>query len=225
MTNISLQFFAKTLKKMRENAGYSMDTFCKLFNEQYNANLNKSTVSRYENMTQEPMLSTAKNIADFFGVSPSALLGYEEEESPYILHNVVPMPKGGVRIPILGKVIAGQPTEAIEDILGYIEITPEQAMNGVHFALQIKGDSMLPELKEGDIVIVQKDFVLHDKDIVILSINGDESTCKQVFKKETGLMIQAFNSAVFPSQFYTNEEIDLLPISILGKVVELKRIF
>lgn len=76
----SLEHFARTLRKMREEAGYSMDAFCEKFNKKYNASLNKSTISRYENMAQEPMLTTAKNIADFFGISPSELLGYNKEK-------------------------------------------------------------------------------------------------------------------------------------------------
>ena len=60
-----------------------MDTFCEKFNKKYNASLNKSTISRYENMAQEPMLSTAKNIADFFGISPSELLGYNNKPHKY----------------------------------------------------------------------------------------------------------------------------------------------
>ena len=60
-----------------------MDTFCELFNKKYNANLNKSTVSRYESMSQEPMLTTAKNIADFFGITASELLGYPEMTKTY----------------------------------------------------------------------------------------------------------------------------------------------
>lgn len=79
----SLEHFARTLRRLREEAGYSMDTFCEKFNKKYKASLNKSTISRYENMAQEPMLSTAKNIADFFGISPTELLGYNNNKKPH----------------------------------------------------------------------------------------------------------------------------------------------
>ena len=72
-------------------------------------------------------------------------------------------------------------------------------MNIVHSALQIKGESMLPDLREDDIVVVQKNFAPHDDDIVIISINGDKATCKQLFKREEGIIVQGFNPSVFPA--------------------------
>ena len=208
---------AENLKRARLQTGLSQDEV-----RQKLGYKSTGTISQHENGTKTPQAKELAMLAKIYNVSIGWIYG-NTIANPYSLRNVAPMPKGGVSLPILGKVVAGQPTEALEDILGYIEISPEQT--GVHFALQIKGDSMASRIEEGDIVLVQKDFVLHDGDVVIVSINGDESTCKQVFRNENGLLVQAFNTAVFTTQFFNNEQIDLLPVSILGKVVGLNRRF
>ena len=89
-----------------------------------------------------------------------------------------------------------------------------RAVNTVHCPLQFKSDSMLPRIKDGDIVIIQKYFMLHDNDVVIIFINGDVATCKQVIKQENYLRVQAFNP------FFTNDQINSLPISC--KIVEFR---
>lgn len=73
--------FGKRLRTLRVERGYSMDTFCDKYNEATNQSLSKSTVSRWENNTQEPMVSTVSAVASFFGVSPLWLLGESENRS------------------------------------------------------------------------------------------------------------------------------------------------
>ena len=129
----------------------------------------------------------------------------------------------GVRIPVLGRVVAGIPIEAVEEILDYEEITPELAATGEFFALQVKGDSMLPKLEEGDVVIVKRQSDVETGDIAIVLVNGDEATIKQVKKVEGGIMLYGFNTDVYEPHFYSNQQIEKLPVRILGKVVESRR--
>lgn len=129
----------------------------------------------------------------------------------------------GVRIPVLGRVVAGIPIEAVEEILDYEEITPELAATGEFFALQVKGDSMLPKLEEGDVVIVKKQEDVETGDIAIVLVNGDEATIKQVKKVNGGIMLYGFNPDVYEPHFYSNQQIEELPVRILGKVIESRR--
>lgn len=71
--------FGDRLKELRTERGLTMDQFCDQYNEKMGAKLNKSTVSRYENGTQEPMLTTVASFAEFFGVSPTFLIGDSNE--------------------------------------------------------------------------------------------------------------------------------------------------
>jgi len=124
---------------------------------------------------------------------------------------------------VLGRVVAGIPIEAVEEILDYEEITPELAATGEFFALQVKGDSMLPKLEEGDVVIVKKQADVETGDIAIVLVNGDEATIKQVKKVTGGIMLYGFNPDVYEPHFYSNQQIEELPVRILGKVIESRR--
>lgn len=68
--------FGRTLRQLREASGLTVEEFCRLYNARFDGRMNKSTVSRYENSLQEPMISTVKKVATFFSVDPSDLLGY-----------------------------------------------------------------------------------------------------------------------------------------------------
>lgn len=126
----------------------------------------------------------------------------------------------GVRIPVLGRIVAGIPLEAIEEIEDYEEIPRKMAARGEFFALRIKGRSMEPKLTEGDIVIVRKQEDVDSGDTAIVLVNGDEATVKQIKKTETGIMLIGFNVEVYQPHFYSNEQIEALPVRIIGKVVE-----
>ena len=71
-----------------------------------------------------------------------------------------------MRIPVLGRVVAGVPIEAVEDVLGYEEIPRRLASTGEFFALRVRGDSMLPTLRDGDTVIVEKQSELLEKKVL-----------------------------------------------------------
>lgn len=179
--------------------------------------IQKAAISKYENGRAEPSTEVLKKMSAYFGVSIDYLLG----NSPAKLS--AQKLGRGVRIPVLGRVVAGIPIEAVEEILDYEEITPELAATGKFFALQVKGDSMLPKLEEGDVVIVKKQEDVETGDIAIVLVNGDEATIKQVKKVNGGIMLYGFNPDVYEPHFYSNQQIQELPVRILGKVIESRR--
>lgn len=127
-------------------------------------------------------------------------------------------------IPVLGTVIAGYPLEAVENILDYEEISEEMARQGEFFALRVKGDSMEPRIKEGDVVIVRKQEDVDNGDLAIMLVNGDEATLKKIQKFNGGINLIPSNPA-YEVLTYTNKEILTLPVRCLGKVVELRAKF
>lgn len=173
--------------------------------------VSKATIQRYEKgaITNIPSDKIEK-IAKALSTTPAFLMGWEDKSNRL----------KGVRIPILGRVVAGIPLEAITDIEGYEEITPKMASLGEYFALKIKGHSMEPKLTEGDIVIVRKQEDVDSGDTAIVLVNGDEATVKQIKKTEAGIMLIGFNVEVYQPHFYSNEQIEALPVRIIGKVVE-----
>lgn len=177
----------------------------------YRTGVTEVTIGRYIKGTREPNATNLANIADVLGVTTDYLLGNTQE------------PKGkGVSIPILGKVVAGIPIEAVEDILDYEEITPELARTGTFFAVKIQGACMEPRIIEGDIVIVKQQSDIENGDIAIVLVNGHEATVKKVNKHQDGILLSAFNPTVYSPTFYNNKQIEELPVQIIGKVVELR---
>lgn len=154
-------------------------------------------------------------IAEFLDVSVDYLVGRQELGAN----------RGkGVQIPVLGKVIAGIPVDAVEDVLDYEEITSEMAAKGDYFALQIKGDSMEPKFSEGDVIIVRKQSYAETGDIAVVLVNGGEATVKKIKKRPDGIMLVPTNPN-YEVMFYNNTDIQKLPVTIIGKVVELRAKF
>lgn len=174
--------------------------------------LQKAAIYKYEHgIVVNPKRGLIEKLASLFDVKPSYLLGMEE----------TPIVKA-VKIPVLGTVVAGIPLEAVENIIGWEEISPAMAATGEHFALRIKGTSMEPRICEGDIVVVRKQEDIESGDTAIVLINGGEATVKKVKKTEEGIMLIANNMAVYSPHFYSNKDIEELPVRIIGKVVELR---
>lgn len=114
---------------------------------------NKSVVSSWINCTRYPRMNTIERLASLFGIEKSDLTDDKDTSTP-------PRVKG-IRIPILGKVVAGIP---IEDIEEYEEITPEMASKGEYFALHVKEDGMTPSLCDGDTMIIRKQDYIERSD-------------------------------------------------------------
>lgn len=123
------------------------------------------------------------------------------------------------RIPVLGRVAAGIPITAVQEIVDWEEIPADMALRGEFFGLELKGDSMSPYMPNGSHVIVRNQDTAEDGDIAIVSINGEEATCKKVRIKNDGIILLPLNPTYEP-MYYTKQDIEQLPVKIWGKVVE-----
>ena len=128
----------------------------------------------------------------------------------------------GTRIPVLGRVAAGIPIEAITDVDDWEEIPESMAKTGEYFALRITGNSMEPRMLDGDVVIVKRQSDVDNGDVAVVLVNGNDATVKQITKSETGLTLIGWNLAVYTPRTYNKKECRDLPVSILGKVVEIR---
>lgn len=134
------------------------------------------------------------------------------------------MDSGGIRIPVLGAVPAGIPLEAIEDIVDWEEIPASMcAGDREYFALEVKGDSMWPDYLPGDIVIVRKTPCCESGDICVVYVNGYDATLKQVKLGEDGSLSIIPKNPSYPPRTFTRDEVQSMPVSIAGVVVELRR--
>ena len=175
-----------------------------------------STFSEWLNAKKYPRIDKIEMMANYFHISKADLVERQDSDRKGFPH------RKGVKIPVLGRVVAGVPVEAIEEILDYEEITPELAATGDFFALQIRGRSMEPRMLDGDVVIVRRQNDVDSGDTAIVLVNGDDATVKRISKSGKGISLIATNPNVYEPHFYTNEEIESLPVQILGKVIELR---
>ena len=176
--------------------------------------ISQPAYSKYEVGTASPNPETLSKIADALDVSVAYLLGSDSQ----------PARPGYIRIPVLGRVAAGIPIDAIEEVIDWEDISAEAAGDGEYFGLQIKGHSMEPKISDGDVVIVRRQPDVDSGDIAVVLVNGDDATVKRIKKSPQGVTLIPSNPAYEP-MYYSNEEIESLPVQILGRVVELRAKF
>ena len=172
------------------------------------------TISRYELGQRKTGNDILFDLAEYFNVSINDFF-------PTINYdNAIQMNpnEDTIKIPVLGIIKAGIPIEAQEEILDYIDI-PKSWVKGDKklFGLKISGDSMFPKYQEGDIVIFIRDEDkehYNNKDCAVM-VNGDDATFKQVLLNENGIVLRPYNNA-YDIMMYSNEQIEKLPIKIVG---------
>lgn len=167
----------------------------------------KSSVSAWLNGETIPRMDKIEKMAAFFGVAPVDLMKDRSSK---------------LRIPVLGRVQAGLPTTAVQEVLDYVDVSEAMASQGDLFGLYIRGDSMLPDFREGDIAIVRRQPSLDPGDIGVFSIGGDEATVKEYDVGKGHIFLKPHNDA-YPVLMYSFQEVDLLPVLVLGRVIELRR--
>lgn len=173
-------------------------------------------------------------LAKALNVSEGWLMGYDVdkdrewfEDEKNILKfdnaNITELPTKTIKIPLLGKVPAGIPIEAIEEILGYEEIPYNWVKNGEnYFALKIDGNSMYPDYKSGDVIIIKQQSDCESGDDCVVMVNGDDATFKRVVKQSKNIVLKPLNNEYEPF-FFDEEEIITKPVKIIGVAIEVRR--
>ena len=193
-------------------------------------NISKSQISHWLNGTYKAKQDSLTILADFFDVNEAWLMGFavpmerthnKSRIDDNIIYKKINAPK--VQIPILGKVPAGIPIEAIEDILGYTDIDYNLIKNGDrYFALNIQGNSMYPEYLPNDTIIIKQQPDCNSGDDCVVLVNGYDATFKKVIKETDGIKLKPINND-YETQKYSNEEIKNKPITIVGVCKEIRR--
>ena len=158
----------------------------------------------------------------YFGVPPrffdAALSTPLQEPEP---SNVIPLTMTATRrIPVLGSVPAGVPIEAVPDIVGHIDLPADRSV--ACFALKVRGDSMLPEYHNDDVVVVQTDIPPRTGDDVVAYVSGGEATLKRLRLTDSDISLLPLNPA-FQPMIFTVEQAESLPLTFAGVVTELRR--
>lgn len=212
-----MNIFGTRLKELRKSKGYGQKELGALIG------VSDSSIRKYESGDRTPSPDAIRILANHLEVTTDYLLGQSSPSS----HTTSPTaPSAGmVKIPILGTVIAGYPRYAEENIIGYEDISEEQAKTGEYFCLKVTGTSMLPRFEEGDLLIIKVQDYIENGDIGIVLVDGDNATVKVVHESPVGITLLAYNTAVYQPTTYTREQIETLPVKVIGKVVGLRRDF
>ncbi len=170
--------------------------------------VNPSTVFRWLNgETKKIPLSKKEQLSKLLELPLNSLV----EENQHLIK------------PILGKVRAGYNLLAVENITGYEEVAESESKKGDYY-LVVDGDSMSGSLiYDGDLVYVKQTSSIESGQIGVVMI-GDEVTIKKVIYKDHLMILEATNQAV-ENRYFTKEEVEQIPVKVIGRIVHSKRLF
>lgn len=204
------------LTYLRKRKGLSQQELAK------NLKISRSSIGMYETGKREPDLETLELFADFYNVDMNTLTGKQpiKETTGGMPPNVSPIDMTHLkRIPILGRIAAGAPIYAEENIEGYTFTD----LNGgaEYFALRVRGDSMnAARINDGDLVIIRRQDIVENGEIAAVMINDQDATLKR-FSREgdiVTLMPQSMNPEYKPFIYNLKDT----PVKILGRVVKVE---
>lgn len=203
------------LRVLRKQLGISADDVAKALN------VSRATIFRYEKGDIEKVPgSKLEPLAKVLHTTPAYLMGWEEDQSaqPSLPPDAIPYAPTQ-RIPILGRISAGLPLYAEEQIEGYTYTDLNHG--GEYFALRVHGDSMdALGIKEGYLVIVRRQDYVDNGTICVVLVGDNEATMKRFYQDgdTVTLMPQSTNPKHMP-QIYNLKH---TPIHIIGKVVKVE---
>lgn len=180
-------------------------------------NINPQTINSWCKGVAIPRMGNIQKLADYFGVKKTDLI--DKRDPVKWQDNVSPikMTDEFIEIPILGRVPAGVPIEAIENVIDTIKVSTDFINTGYdHFALRVKGDSMYPKYLEGDTIIIEVRHDCESGEDAVVYVNGYDATLKTVVKNEDGTITLRPRNPEWTARTYGPED---EPIQILGPVV------
>lgn len=195
------------LKDYRNELGMSLDELGRL------TGIPKSTLSRYENNPNQKMdIKIVYEIAKTLKIPKTVIeksffedLFWEDECT--------------ARIPVVGRVCAGNGTVAQEELIGH-EAVESKYGTGEYFYLQVKGNSMSPKIDSGDIVLVKRQDYVEKGELAIVIVDDEDGAVKKVEYDDNRIKLISFN-LYYPERVFANDEMSR--VKIIGKVIESKR--
>ncbi len=163
-----------------------------------------ATLSRWESGEIKSLnTKTKKRLADFLDIDVDEFL------------------KNDLVKPIIGVVKAGYNMNAYENIEDYITVSSSDARKGDYF-LRVSGDSMInSQIYPNSLIFVKEVNDVDSGTIAVVLINGEEATVKKVIKKDEMLILEASNPNV-DTRYFSKDEVESLPVRIIGKVLYTK---
>ena len=131
----------------------------------------------------------------------------------------MPVEVNAMELPVMGRIAAGVPIEAISEVSHHVAV-PMQLLagKGHHYALEVKGDSMIDAgINDGDIVVIREGSTAENGDIVVALVEGQEATLKRFRRNGGAIALEAANPA-YETRVYRDDQ-----VVVQGRLVGLIR--
>lgn len=219
-------FLGEVIKKYREEHNLSLRAFASKCGLSYTyISMLERNIDYRTGKPIAPTLDSVKYISNAMNMPIDDLLKILDDEQEFKLNEDISANNLNNKIPILGTVKAGYDWLAEENIIGYItdkDTVKDYEKNiNEYYALKVIGDSMLPLLSQGDLVIVHNQDDIESGQTAVVLINGEEATVKKVIKTNDGIELHAMNP-YYPIKKFTFEDMKRIPVKIIGRVKEAK---
>lgn len=203
MSNKEMErIISNNLKRILKNYNINQSELAKI------AEVSESTVGKWILKKSTPRMGAIQKIADYFALPKSYIL----EEQPT---NLIPATPQTVRIPILGTIACGEPLLTEENIIGYINESPDRVPSGNVYFVEAKGTSMEPTIPNGSHVLIREQAEVEYGEIAAVLVNGEtEATLKRVRKQGDLIMLMPDNPTHSPIVITEDN-----PARIIGKAI------
>ncbi|KIT16958.1 transcriptional repressor LexA [Jannaschia aquimarina] len=135
------------------------------------------------------------------------------------LPSAIPVRIDAQELPVMGRIAAGVPIEAISEVSHHVAV-PGQMLDrgGAHYALEVKGESMIDAgINDGDVVVIREQTTADDGDIVVALVEGQEATLKR-FRRERGMICLEAANPAFETRILPQDK-----VKVQGRLVGLIR--
>ncbi|MBD3663480.1 transcriptional repressor LexA [Sulfitobacter aestuariivivens] len=158
--------------------------------------------------------------APSMGFTPRVIDG-DRPDTPPPAAAMTPQTGGAIELPVMGKIAAGVPIEAISEASHSVSVPGGMiAGSGEHYALEVKGDSMIDAgINDGDVVVIRETSVADNGDIVVALVEDSEATLKRFKRSGTSIALEAANPA------YETRVLPSDKVKVQGRLVGLIRTY
>lgn len=131
-----------------------------------------------------------------------------------------PVEADAVELPVMGRIAAGVPIEAISEVSHKVAVPGSMLGQGSHYALEVKGDSMIEAgINDGDVVVIRETDTADNGDIVVALVEGHEATLKRFRRKGSAIALEAANPA-YETRVFRDDQ-----VQVQGRLVGLIRTY
>lgn len=161
-----------------------------------------------------PSGNTLRKLCAGLGLDPNSLLKESTASIPTTSATYHPENESIIKVPVVGEIHAGHPVVADESIQRYTYVYAEKSLEGHVFALEVKGDSMSPDIRAGETCVVKKEITAENGNIVVALVNHEEVVIRKFHHSNGTIILSAVNQDYPPILIKENEQFRIVGVVI-----------